>query len=66
MTKHKGFRFMLTLAICIAVLCCFSVTAFAGADDVDQELPEVTQTPNHTRSYAGTRTVPEPTPAALT
>jgi len=67
MTKHKGFRFMLTLAICIAVLCCFSVTAFAGADDVDQELPEVTQTPEPTpEATPESEPIPEPTPAALT
>lgn len=42
---HKKFRFLTVLAVCVMVLSCFSVTAFAYADDTDQNLPvtEATQ-----------------------
>ena len=39
-SKRSFLRILFTLAICVVTLCCFSVTAFAGADDVAQELPE--------------------------
>ena len=35
----KRIRFLTMLAVCIAVLSCFSVTAFAYADDTEQNLP---------------------------
>lgn len=44
-SKRSFLRILLTLTICVATLCCFSVTAFAGADDVAQELPEATEEP---------------------
>ena len=54
MTKRfrKRYRFLTVLAVCVMVLSCFSVTAFAYADDTEQNLPitEATQ--------------PEDTPAA--
>ena len=40
---RKKFRFLTVLAVCVMVLSCFSVTAFAYADDTDQNLP-VTET----------------------
>ena len=42
---RKKFRFLTVLAVCVMVLSCFSVTAFAYADDTDQNLPvtEATQ-----------------------
>lgn len=48
----KRFRFLTVFAVCVMVLSCFSVTAFAYADDTEQNLPitEATQ--------------PEDTPAA--
>ena len=42
---RKKFRFLTVLAVYIMVLSCFSVTAFAYADDTEQNLPvtEATQ-----------------------
>lgn len=42
---RKKFHFLTVLAVCVMVLSCFSVTAFAYADDTDQNLPvtEATQ-----------------------
>ena len=40
---RKKFRFLTILAVCVMVLSCFSVTAFAYADDTEQNLP-VTET----------------------
>ena len=33
---RKKFRFLTVLAVCVMVLSCFSVTAFAYADDTEQ------------------------------
>ena len=42
---RKRYRFLTVLAVCVMVLSCFSVTAFAYADDTEQNLPitEATQ-----------------------
>lgn len=56
-SKRSFLRILFTLAICVVTLCCFSVTAFAGADDVAQELPEATEEPV-------TDATPDPTPEA--
>ena len=42
---RKKFRFLTVLAVCVMVLSCFLVTAFAYADDTEQNLPvtEATQ-----------------------
>ena len=42
---RKKFRFLTVLTVCVMVLSCFSVTAFAYADDTEQNLPitEATQ-----------------------
>ena len=39
MNKRKSFRFLTALMLCVTMVCCFSVTAFAKADDTDQNLP---------------------------
>ena len=36
---RKKFRFLTVFAVCVMVLSCFSVTAFAYADDTEQNLP---------------------------
>ena len=45
MNKRKSFRFLTAFALCVLLVCCFSMTAFAYADDTDQNLPvtEATQ-----------------------
>ena len=45
---RKRYRFLTVLAVCVMVLSCFSVTAFAYADDTEQNLPvtEATQPEN--------------------
>lgn len=45
MNKKKGFRFLSAMMLCLVLMSCFSVSAFAYADDTDQELPitEATQ-----------------------
>lgn len=55
MNKKKGFRLLTAFALCMMLVCSFSMTAFAYADDTDQNLPvtEATQ-PEET-------TEPEPT-----
>ena len=37
---RKKFRFLTVLAVCVMVLSCFSVTAFAYADDTEQNRSE--------------------------
>ena len=45
MSKRKGIRVLSTLALCAVLVCSFSLTAFAYADDTEQNLPvtEATQ-----------------------
>ena len=45
MSKRKGIRVLSMLALCAALVCSFSLTAFAYADDTEQNLPvtEATQ-----------------------
>lgn len=45
MNKRKSFRLLTMLALCMMLVCSFSMTAFAYADDTDQNLPvtEATQ-----------------------
>ena len=45
MNKRKGFRLFTVLALCMVLVSSFSMTAFAYADDTDQNLPvtEATQ-----------------------
>ena len=39
MTKKKSFRLLTAVALCVMLVCSFSVTAFAYADDTEQNLP---------------------------
>ena len=39
MNKRKGFRLFTVLALCMVLVSSFSMTAFAYADDTDQNLP---------------------------
>ena len=39
MNKRKGFRLFTVLALCMVLVSSFSMTAFAKADDTDQNLP---------------------------
>ena len=54
---RKKFRFLTVLAVCVMVLSCFSVTAFAYADDTEQNLPRYGGNPAGTaarsHSHAG-------------
>lgn len=45
MSKRKGIRVLSVLALCAVLVCSFSLTAFAYADDTEQNLPvtEATQ-----------------------
>jgi len=45
MSKSKGIRVLSMLALCAVLVCSFSLTAFAYADDTEQNLPvtEATQ-----------------------
>ena len=45
MSKRKGIRVLSMLALCAVLVCSFSLTAFAYADDTEQNLPvtEATQ-----------------------
>jgi len=45
MNKKKSFRLLTAFALCMVLVCSFSMTAFAYADDTDQNLPvtEATQ-----------------------
>lgn len=61
MNKRKGFRLLTMLVLCMMLVCSFSVTAFAGADDTEQNLPVTDATmPDETPDT----TEPEP-PAEL-
>lgn len=39
MSKLKGSRFLCALMVCVLMLSCFTMSAFAYADDTEQELP---------------------------
>ena len=39
MNKRKEFRLLTVLVLCVMLVCSFSVTAFAYAEDTDQNLP---------------------------
>ena len=56
---RKKFRFLTILAVCVMVLSCFSVTAFAYADDTEQNLP-VTEATQPEQQPAVTPTPEEP------
>ena len=62
MNKRKGFRLFTVLALCMVLVSSFSMTAFAYADDTDQNLPitEATQPADMTAT-----TEPEDTSSVL-
>ena len=62
MNKRKGFRLFTVLALCMVLVSSFSMTAFAYADDTDQNLPitEATQPEDMTDT-----TEPEDTSSVL-
>ena len=39
MSKKKGLRLLTAFTLCLMLVCGFSVTAFAYADDTEQNLP---------------------------
>ena len=65
MNKRNGFRLFTVLALCMVMVCSFSMTAFAYADDTDQNLPitDATQ-PEEMPDYVpeDTTTLPEGEP----
>lgn len=63
MNKRKSFRFVTMFAVCALLVCSLSVTAFAYADDTDQNLPVTEATlPEDTPETAPE---PEPTPETV-
>ena len=61
MNKRKAFRLFTVLALCMVMVCSFSMTAFAYADDTDQNLP-ITE---GTQPEDMPETQPEDTPSVL-
>lgn len=61
MSKKRGFRLITMLTVCILLVGSFSMTAFAYADDTDQNLPvtEATQ-PEETPQPEPTATIEKP------
>lgn len=61
MSKKRGFRLITMLTVCILLVGSFSMTAFAYADDTDQNLPitEATQ-PEETPQPEPTSTIEKP------
>ena len=55
---RQKFRFLTVLAVCVMVLSCFSVTAFAYADDTDQNLPVTEATQPEQQMCIRDRTIP--------
>lgn len=61
MSKKRGFRLITMLTVCILLVGSFSMTAFAYADDTDQNLPvtEATQ-PEETPQPEPTASIEKP------
>ena len=61
MSKKRGFRLITMLTVCILLVASFSMTAFAYADDTDQNLPvtEATQ-PEETPQPEPTASIEKP------
>ena len=64
MTKRKGIRVLSMLALCALLICSFSMTAFAYADDTEQNLPvtEATQPDEMTEPETPAETLSEGEP----
>lgn len=60
MNKKKSFRLLTAFALCMVLVCSFSMTAFAYADDTDQNLP-VTEATQPEETTEPERTVPPET-----
>ena len=62
--RKKTFRLLAMLALCMAVVCSFSVTAFAYAEDTEQDLPvtEATQPEETPKPDPEPEEVPETRP----
>ena len=64
MSKRKGIRVLSMLALCAVLVCSFSLTAFAYADDTEQNLPvtEATQPEEMPETEPPSETLPEGEP----
>ena len=64
MSKRKGIRVLSMLALCAVLVCSFSLTAFAYADDTEQNLPvtEATQPEEMPETEPPAETLPEGEP----
>ena len=64
MSKRKGIRVLSMLALCALLICSFSMTAFAYADDTEQNLPvtEATQPDEMTEPETPAETLSEGEP----
>ena len=60
MNKKKSFRLLTAFALCMVLVCSFSMTAFAYADDTDQNLP-VTEATQPEKTTEPETTVPPET-----
>lgn len=59
MNKKKSFRLLTAFALCMVLVCSFSMTAFAYADDTDQNLPVTEATQPEETTEAETTVPPE-------
>ena len=64
MSKRKEIRVLSMLALCAVLICSFSLTAFAYADDTEQNLPvtEATQPEDMPETEPPAETLPEGEP----
>lgn len=62
MSKKRGMRLFLSLALCVVMAAGFSTTAFAYADDTEQDLPVTEATQPEDMPPAGETTEPDLTP----
>lgn len=66
MNKKKSFRLLTAFALCMVLVCSFSMTAFAYADDTDQNLPVTEATQPEETTEPETTVPPETiTPVSL-
>ena len=65
MNKRKGLRLFTVLALCMVLVCSFSMTAFAYADDTDQNLPVTEATQPEDTPETTPETEPDTTPETI-
>lgn len=65
MNKRKSFRLLTAFALCVVLVCSFSMTAFAYADDTDQNLPVTEATQPEDTPETTPETEPETTPETI-